>query len=89
MDALYIVSRESVVEAMRILKSGVEADVLLVGRGVLVPVTENMFGKRKIYVMREELKSMGIPDKKGDNLEIVSAEEMIDIIAERRIYNFS
>ena len=84
---LYVVGRESVVEARRMLGFDPQADVFLVGRGLLLPV--NMFSNRKIYALREEAEAIGVGDKVGEGLELVDAATMIDILLQHQIYNFS
>ncbi|MGM9998692.1 MAG: hypothetical protein ACI38Q_04785 [Candidatus Bruticola sp.] len=84
---LFVVGRDSVVEARRMLGYCDEADIFLVGRGLLLPAA--MFPKRKIYALREEAEAMGIGNKSGEGLYLVSAAEMVDILLEHRVYNFS
>lgn len=84
---LFVVGRDSVVEARRMLGYCEKADIFLVGRGLLLPTV--MFPKRKIYALREEAELMGVGNKSGEGLHLVEADEMIDILLEHKVYNFS
>ena len=78
---LFVVGRDSVVQARRMLGYCEKADVFLVGRGLLLPTV--MFPKRKVYALREEAELMGVGNKSGE------AAEMVDILLEHKVYNFS
>ncbi len=84
---LFVVGRDSVVEARRMLGYCQKADIFLVGRGLLLPTA--MFPKRKVYALREEAESMGVGNKAGEGLLLVEAADMVDILLAHKIYNFS
>ncbi len=84
---LFVVGRDSVVEARRMLGYCKKADVFLVGRGLLLPTA--MFPKRKVYALREEAELMGVGNKTGEGLILTEASDMVDILLEHKIYNFS
>ena len=48
-----------------------------------------MFPKRKVYALREEAELMGVGNKSGEGLHLVEAAEMVDILLEHKVYNFS
>ena len=48
-----------------------------------------MFPKRKVYALREEAELMGVGNKTGEGLILTEASEMVDILLEHKIYNFS
>ncbi len=88
---LFVVGRDSVVEARRMLDFSPEADVFLVGRGLMLPVA--MFAKNDVYhdvyALKEEAEAMGLGAKEGKGFHLVTAEEMIDIILDHKIVNFT
>lgn len=84
---LFVVGRDSVVEARRMLGYCQKADIFLVGRGLLLPTA--MFPKRKVYALREEAESMGVGNKAGEGLLLAEAADMVDILLAHKIYNFS
>lgn len=86
-ERLYIVSRESVVEARRMLEKDHEGAVLLVGRGLLLPA--DLFGKRDIYAIEEEVNKFGMQGKLSDNVRVCSAGDVVDVILDRQVVNFS
>lgn len=86
--ALYIINRDSAVEARSLLKFDNEAEVLLVGRGIMLPIAQ-MFPKRKVYILRAEAEAMGVGDKSGENLEMIEPEAMVEIMLNRQIFCFS
>ena len=84
---LYIVSRESVVEARRLTDVDEDALILLVGRGLFLPV--KLFDKKKIYAIAEEVKEQGLEGKLSDKVECLPANEVIDLILDNSVLNFS
>ncbi|MDO5297596.1 MAG: hypothetical protein Q4F00_13395 [bacterium] len=84
---LYIVSRESVVEARRLIDVDEDALVLLVGRGLFLPV--QLFDKRKVYAISEEVKEQGLEGKLSAKVECLPANEVIDLILDNTVLNFS
>lgn len=86
--ALYIINRDSAVEARNLLKYDGNAEVLLVGRGIMLPIAQ-MFPNRRVYILKAEAEAMGVGDKSGENLELIEPEAMVEILLDRQIFCFS
>ena len=86
-ERLYIVSRESVVEARRLIDVDDSASVLLVGRGLFLPT--KLFGKKKIYAVAEEVKEQGLAESLADDIECLSAADIVNLILNKDVLNFS
>lgn len=89
---LYIVSRESVVEAGNLTKIDEEAAVLLVGRGLFLPPTifneRGSKSKRHIYAIAEEVAEQGIGGALADSVTCLPAAEIVDLFLEYNVLNF-
>lgn len=84
---LYIISRESLVEARRLCDIDDEARVLLVGRGLFLPI--KLFDKKKIYAISEEVREQGLEGFLDKSIKIIGAQEVVDMILSSRVLNFS
>ncbi len=84
---LYLVSRENVVEARGFLALDPSAAVLLCGRGLLLPA--NLFGKRDIYAIAEEVSAFGLTGKLPEEVKIISAEEVLKLMLDSKVFNFA
>ncbi len=84
---LYIISRESVVEARRLTDIDNDGEVLLVGRGLFLPI--KLFGNKQIYAIAEEVQEQGLQDKLTEGISCLAAKDVLNLILERQVFNFS
>lgn len=84
---LYLISRENVVEARGFLALDPSAAVLVCGRGLLLPA--NLFGKREIYAIAEEVSAFGLTGKLPEEVKIKNAEEILELIKNSKVFNFA
>lgn len=84
---LYIVSRESVVEARRLTDIDDDAVILLVGRGLFLPT--KLFDKKHVYAISEEVKEQGLEGRLSPLIKCIPATEVIDLILDNTVLNFS
>ncbi len=84
---LFMVSRENVVEARGFLALDPGASVLVCGRGLLLPA--NLFGKRDIYAVAEEVSAFGLTGKLPEEVKVISAEEVLELIMNSKVFNFA
>ncbi|MBQ7568706.1 hypothetical protein IJT17_07880 [bacterium] len=85
---LYIVSRESVVEARRLIEVDNAAVVLLVGRGLFLP-THKLFAKKKVYAILEEVQEQGLEGHLAQGIECLPAADVVNLILDSTVLNFS
>lgn len=85
-DRLYVVGRETAVEARLLLELPQEASVLLLGRAVMLPA--GFFGNREIFALSEELQELGLEGKISPAVKPLSAREIVNLLLERQVFNF-
>lgn len=86
-ERVYVVSREAVVEARCMLEVEGDASILLVGRGLMLPAT--LFAKRNVYAIAEEVDELGLTGKLSKNIKALPAGEIVDLLMDRQVLNFS
>lgn len=84
---LYIVSRESVVEARRLVEADNNASILLVGRGLFLPV--KLFGDKTVFAIDEEVKEQGLKDHIDKRITCLSSEAVVEMLFRYTVLNFS
>lgn len=89
---LYIVSRESVVEAGNLTKIDEDAAVLLVGRGLFLPSSifneRTSKSKRMLYAIAEEVAEQGLGETLSGSVACLPATEIVDLLMEHSVLNF-
>lgn len=84
---ILVIARESVVEARYIMEVEKRGAVLLVARGLMLPA--NLFGKRSIYAIAEEVKELGLEGRLSSSIKVLPASDIVKLIEERQVWNFS
>jgi sulfur relay protein TusB/DsrH len=85
---LYLVDRELSATAKALVREDKDALVVLVQDGVYVDIAD-IPAEIKVYALAEDLRKRGMPHPKGNRLNAITYDELVDLVVEHRINNFA